>query len=277
MVGIFCLLIPFVFALDPTRVKYAINCGGGQITSSDGIMYQKDTGFSSGVSNDAGSELKVKMTKSPELYQTERYDTQDFSYSIPIEEPGNYVLILKFSEIYFNSEGQKKFFIKIGDTFVVKDLDIYAKVGKNAAYDEFIKFKYEGEKILINGKESKNSVQNGKIKVEFVKGEKDNPKINAIVLVKGELTDTDYYVQTERIKKIQELKELSRKKPIKVERKEEFDQYDYEAVEQNVIERDEDSLLNVILSTPGLVLIAIVSSLTYFACKSTTKNRHPKF
>lgn len=28
--------------------------------------------------------------------------------------------------------------------------------------------------------------------VNFIKGEKDNPKINAILLVKGSLDDTDY-------------------------------------------------------------------------------------
>ncbi len=28
--------------------------------------------------------------------------------------------------------------------------------------------------------------------VKFIKGEKDNPKINAILLVKGSLDDTDY-------------------------------------------------------------------------------------
>lgn len=59
MVGIFYILVPLVLAVDPTIVKYAVNCGGNQYKSSEGIIYQKDSGFSSGSTNDAGSDLKI--------------------------------------------------------------------------------------------------------------------------------------------------------------------------------------------------------------------------
>lgn len=41
------------------------------------------------------------------LYQTERYHNGDFGYSIPLKEDGDYVLVLKFSEVWFNTPNQK--------------------------------------------------------------------------------------------------------------------------------------------------------------------------
>lgn len=42
------------------------------------------------------------------LYQTERYTLDDsFEYEIPLRKDGSYVLVLKFSEVYFKSAGQK--------------------------------------------------------------------------------------------------------------------------------------------------------------------------
>jgi hypothetical protein len=41
------------------------------------------------------------------LYQTERYHTSTFGYDIPVAEDGHYLLILKFSEVYFNAPNMK--------------------------------------------------------------------------------------------------------------------------------------------------------------------------
>lgn len=41
------------------------------------------------------------------LYQTERYDLQKFSYEIDVIEDGDYVLWLKFSEVWFNGPNLK--------------------------------------------------------------------------------------------------------------------------------------------------------------------------
>lgn len=35
------------------------------------------------------------------LYQTERYNEETFGYEVPIREEGDYVLVLKFAEVYF--------------------------------------------------------------------------------------------------------------------------------------------------------------------------------
>lgn len=41
------------------------------------------------------------------LYQTERYHTSDFSYDVPLKADGDYVIVLKFSEVWFNAAHQK--------------------------------------------------------------------------------------------------------------------------------------------------------------------------
>lgn len=56
-------------------------------------------------------------------------------------------MILKFSEVYFNSAGEKIFDVNLGEENVVKDLDIFGKVGKAAAYDEYVEFEFKDGKI----------------------------------------------------------------------------------------------------------------------------------
>lgn len=41
------------------------------------------------------------------LYQTERYNEDTFGYEVPIKEEGDYVLVLKFAEVYFAQSQQK--------------------------------------------------------------------------------------------------------------------------------------------------------------------------
>jgi hypothetical protein len=41
------------------------------------------------------------------LYQTERYDVQSFSYEIDLNEEGDFVLWMKFAEVWFNGPNMK--------------------------------------------------------------------------------------------------------------------------------------------------------------------------
>lgn len=41
------------------------------------------------------------------LYQTERYDLQSFSYEMDLVDDGDYVLWLKFAEVWFNAPNMK--------------------------------------------------------------------------------------------------------------------------------------------------------------------------
>jgi len=82
----------------------------------------------------------LRYTNDQPIYMTERHADDTFWYEVPVNTPGKYVLFLKFSELYFRASRKRVFNIKFGDTRTAEEIDIYSKVGKNAAYDEYIEF-----------------------------------------------------------------------------------------------------------------------------------------
>lgn len=59
--------------------------------------------------SDYGVRLPI-LRSSPEdqiLYQTERYSEDTFGYDVPIRDEGDYILVLKFAEVYFAQSQQK--------------------------------------------------------------------------------------------------------------------------------------------------------------------------
>jgi ribosomal protein S6 len=202
--------------LNPSNVEIAINCGGPEFRTKSGVTYQKDNYFEGGEASDFGMNSDIKNTKDKEIYQTERWSSKDLDYNIPLKNDGKYVLVLKFSEVYFNSKGEKVFDFKIGETTILENIDIFEKVGKNNAYDEYIEFELKKNKICVDGKEAVNGYDedNKKLQISFDKKEADNPKINAILIVRGTLKDTDYdeYQRTHELleKQKQEIEKKNR-------------------------------------------------------------------
>jgi hypothetical protein len=47
-----------------------------------------------------------------------------------------------FFQLYFKEKNQRVFHIKFGNKRVVENLDIFEKVGRFAAYDEYIEFEF---------------------------------------------------------------------------------------------------------------------------------------
>lgn len=41
----------------------------------------------------------IKYTREPDIYMTERHAYKSFSYKVPLQKEGTYVLILKFAEV----------------------------------------------------------------------------------------------------------------------------------------------------------------------------------
>ena len=54
-----------------------------------------------------------------------------------------------------------------GDLTIASDLDVFERVGRGVAHDEYIEFDVKDGKILYEGEESEISA--GKIRVEFIK------------------------------------------------------------------------------------------------------------
>lgn len=167
---------------------YAVNSGGEEHTDRNGLRYERDP-LKIGTASDFGKQLLMigRVSNSDEIiYQTERYHTSSFFYEIPITGDGDYVLVLKFCEVYFNAPNMKVFDVVLnGDHTVISDLDIFQQVGRGTAHDEYVYFSINRGRLFY--KEEESDIRGGKIRVEFVKGYRDNPKVNAIVLYKGYL------------------------------------------------------------------------------------------
>nr|CAD7597439.1 unnamed protein product [Timema genevievae] len=173
------------------EVIYAINSGGEAHTDSHGVKFEKDPLHGKvGTASDYGKQLLIGRVPPADqlLYQTERYHHSTFGYDIPINEDGEYVMILKFCEVYFNAPNMKVFDVVLnGDHTIVPDLDIFERVGRGVAHDEYIPFSVSKGRLYYNEEES--DIRGGRIRVEFIKGYRDNPKVNAICVVKGRLQE----------------------------------------------------------------------------------------
>jgi len=91
------------------KVIFAVNAGGPRHVDQFGVQYQEDTLAPDGVSSDYGKRYDIRRAyrRDQILYQTERYASSSFEYNIPITEDGNYIITLKFCEVYFRKPGQK--------------------------------------------------------------------------------------------------------------------------------------------------------------------------
>lgn len=92
------------------EIIYAINAGGEAHTDVFGIKYERDPLFGKvGTPSDYGKQLLIGRVSQNDhiLYQTERYHHNTFGYDIPINRDGDYVMVLKFCEVYFNGPNMK--------------------------------------------------------------------------------------------------------------------------------------------------------------------------
>ena len=105
-----CLPTLIICASNNAEVIWAVNCGGNIHEDKYGIRYQKDM-LQEGIASDYGKNMEIFRVPSEDqiLYQTERYHTETFGYTIPIRKDGNYVLVLKFSEVWFTNKNSKVF------------------------------------------------------------------------------------------------------------------------------------------------------------------------
>jgi Malectin domain len=114
---------------QPT-VIWAVNAGGPKYTDKQGVVYRGNTQFTTGYASTTTAAI-AGTTDAP-LYQSERYG--DFSYTIAVAN-GDYLVTLKFAEIYWTQPGQRVFNVLLEGVKVISNLDLVAKVGPNAAYD----------------------------------------------------------------------------------------------------------------------------------------------
>ncbi|KAK6014670.1 hypothetical protein OSTOST_19943, partial [Ostertagia ostertagi] len=93
--------------------------GGYRHVGAYGIIYQEDQN-PVGIVSDYGSRYIFPNVpiEDRKLYETERYHNGDLTYTFDIAKDGEYVIVLKFSEVYFQSSGQK---VRIYRTFLIHE------------------------------------------------------------------------------------------------------------------------------------------------------------
>ena len=124
----------------PTLVA-AVNVGGGQVTASNGVVFQADAGPTTGVrkSQVFSTGAGIAGTTDDALYQNERWTPGgSYTYEVPVAN-GTYQVDLLLAEITkhspapvsacstWRSEGQA--------LPALQNIDVYAQVGSNAAYN----------------------------------------------------------------------------------------------------------------------------------------------
>jgi Malectin domain len=112
------------------EVMWTVNAGGPKYTDGQGIIYKGHTQFSTGYGYT--TTAAIAGTTDDRLYQSERWG--DFSYAIPVAN-GDYLVTLKFAEIFWTQPGQRVFNVLLEGVTVISKLDVVAKVGPDKAYD----------------------------------------------------------------------------------------------------------------------------------------------
>jgi len=256
--------------LNPAKVELAINCGGKTYKGDKGIIYQEDKFFSNGEISDYGKNSDIQGTKDKIIYQTERWSSTNFEYNLPLKSQGSYVLILKFSEVYFSNSGEKIFDINFGDQTVVKNLDIFKNSGKNFAYDEYIEFEIKNNNLYYNNKLISSGFNKEKktLNVKFIKTLKDNPKVNGILLVKGTIDDTDYDDYKNKLESIEKNKSGRMQRGFaRLSKTIDFEDFEDDFVDDGKKYRSS----NGIFSLGSLMTISILGGASYYFLLSKKK------
>lgn len=116
----------------PLLTSFLVNSGGSSFDSDNETEYSWDLLFNGG--NTYSTQSLISGTTDDYLYQTERWG-YSFSYDVPLDN-GVYDIKLMFAEIYHDGPGSRIFSVAIEGNAIIQNLDIWSKVGKNAAYEE---------------------------------------------------------------------------------------------------------------------------------------------
>jgi PKD repeat protein len=141
-----------------------LNSGGTKLTT-DNVNYNEDQYATGGETY--SNPVAIDGTIDDALYQTERYG--DFSYNIPVEDPGLYDIKLHFAEIFHEVEepggpGDRVFTVSIEGIPVLQSFDILSEVAPATALIKVF------ERVSIN---------DGVITIQFT-SIKGNSKLSAI-------------------------------------------------------------------------------------------------
>jgi hypothetical protein len=138
-----------------------VNAGGFSYTDGSGIMWD-DYGATDGVF--FGTQQKIRGTDTPFLYRTQRSGVFNYQFAVP---SGNYVVTLKFAELFYDEVDQRVFTVSINGFAVLSNFDVVREAGPKTALDRSFPVAVHGGEIII----------------QFSEGPQDVPIVNAIEIL----------------------------------------------------------------------------------------------
>ena len=167
------IYLPVIVKAGQPLMEVRVNAGDDAYVDKEGNIWLADQEYRLGgwgytfPSGDIyTTTADIARTSDAPLYQSERWwaGTGSYVFDVP---PGTYEVTLKFAEIYHDYPGLRIFSVLIEDRPVISDLDIFAEVGRYAAYDRTFTV----------------PVTDGHLNIDFIpKAYRDVPKINAIAV-----------------------------------------------------------------------------------------------
>lgn len=151
---------------------YRVNCGGPAYTDQNGQLWSADRqltdggfGSQSWTTNFPGMPAffasqrrtfdPIKGSTDWKLFQTFRYGRDQLTYHFPVPD-GEYLVELYFIEPWLgtgggmNAKGMRLFDVAVNGTTLLKDVDIWAEVGHDAALKKTVKAKVKGGQLVIS-------------------------------------------------------------------------------------------------------------------------------
>jgi len=159
--------VPLSPTPSPTRLAIRVNCGGPAYRDKADHLWAADREYKPGGWGYIGGLVystanAIANTEDDLLYQSERWG--DFYYLFDIPN-GKYRVTLRFAEIYRDNVSGRIFSAHLEGHPVITDLDLVAKVGRDAAYDQVFTV----------------DLRDGQLGVGFIK-RAESPKISAIAI-----------------------------------------------------------------------------------------------
>ena len=136
------------------------------LTDAEGNVWLPDQGFADGETTER-PEVLISNTKTPAIYQSERYSMTSFSYPVP---NGKYTVKLHFAETFDGITGPGEWVFSFNvEGHEFKNFDVWVKAGGPVrAYVETVNVE----------------VTNGKLDMAFT-SKVENPEINGIEILPG--------------------------------------------------------------------------------------------
>jgi Malectin domain len=176
------------------EVKYAVNAGGGAYTTTYGVKYAADTS-TEGYTYIWGN-LLGGTTTDVTLHRDCRYSDTQFTYTLPLNQNGFYVVHLTFRDDSANV-GNRLFKVVLNGFHILLDkFDICATCGQYNVCNQAFYFTVCNGKLYWEGEAS--VINYDQVGLTFI-SQKVNAVVDAILLMKGAAGDALPIIESKNI------------------------------------------------------------------------------